>query len=150
MSLEMKPEVQRVIGDQEKHCSLNRFWIPILMQSYSHDKKYTWINDQMSSNRSLIAVEKFGKWSVSQPNGIGLQKCVERRLIEGEYLLLDINCKRKYCTICNIPTLVFQLEDTVRLFGTLLLLDPILFQKSEPCLIIGSVCQNGALLGTSL
>ena len=47
-------------------------------------------------------------------------------------------------------TLVFQLEDTVRLFGTLLLLDPIHFPKSEPCLLIGSVCQNGALLGTSL
>ena len=49
-----------------------------------------------------------------------------------------------------IATLVFQLEDTVRLFGTLLLLDPIHFPKSEPCLIIGSVCQIGALLGTSL
>ena len=47
-------------------------------------------------------------------------------------------------------TLVFQLEDTVRLFGTLLLLDTIHFPKSEPCLIIGSVCQIGALLGTSL
>ena len=47
-------------------------------------------------------------------------------------------------------TLVFQLEDTVCLFGTLLLLDPIHFPKSEPCLLIGSVCQNGALLGTSL
>ena len=46
-------------------------------------------------------------------------------------------------------TLVFQLEDTVRLFGTLLLLDPIHFPKSEPCLIIGSVCQIGALLGTN-
>ena len=51
---------------------------------------------------------------------------------------------------CNNTTLVFQLEDTVRLFGTLLLLDPIHFPKSEPCLIIGSVCQIGALLGTSL
>ena len=49
-----------------------------------------------------------------------------------------------------ISTLVFQLEDTVCLFGTLLLLDPINFPKSEPCLLIGSVCQNGALLGTSL
>ena len=47
-------------------------------------------------------------------------------------------------------TLVFQLEDTVCLFGTLLLLDPIHFPKSEPCLLIGSVCQNGALLGASL
>ena len=51
--------------------------------------------------------------------------------------------------VCQI-TLLFQLEDTVRLFGTLLLLDPIHFPKSEPCLIIGSVCQIGALLGTSL
>ena len=42
------------------------------------------------------------------------------------------------------------LEDTVRLFGTFLLFDPIHFPKSEPCLIIGSVCQIGALLGTSL
>ena len=42
------------------------------------------------------------------------------------------------------------LEDMVRLFGALLLLDPIRFPKSEPCLIIGSVCQIGALLGTSL
>ena len=50
----------------------------------------------------------------------------------------------------NTYTLVFQLEDTVCLFGTLLLLDPIHFPKSEPCLLIGSVCQNGALLGTSL
>ena len=47
-------------------------------------------------------------------------------------------------------TLVFQLEDTVCLFGTLLLLDPIHFPKGEPCLIIGSVCPIGALLGTSL
>ena len=45
---------------------------------------------------------------------------------------------------------MFQLEDTVCLFGTLLLLDPIHFPKSQPCLIIGSVCQIGALLGTSL
>ena len=49
-----------------------------------------------------------------------------------------------------LRTLVFQLEDTVRLFGTLFLLDPIHFPKSEPCLIIGSVCLIGALLGTSL
>ena len=47
-------------------------------------------------------------------------------------------------------TLVFQLEDTVCLFGTLLLLDPIHFPKSEQCLLIGSICQNGALLGASL
>ena len=52
--------------------------------------------------------------------------------------------------VYSAHTLVFQLEDTVRLFGTLLLLDPIHFPKSEPCLLIGSVCQNGALLGTSL
>ena len=31
-----------------------------------------------------------------------------------------------------LTTLVFQLDDTVRLFGTLLLLDPIHFSKSEP------------------
>ena len=37
-----------------------------------------------------------------------------------------------------------------RQFGMLLLLDPMPFPKSEPCLIIGSVCQIGALLGTSL
>ena len=47
-------------------------------------------------------------------------------------------------------TLVFQLEDTIRLFGTLLLLDAIHFPKSDPCIIFGSVCQIGALLGTSL
>ena len=52
----------------------------------------------------------------------------------------------EFCILC---TLVFQLEDTVRLFGTLLLLDPIQFPKSEPCLLIGSVCQNGAPLGAS-
>ena len=39
---------------------------------------------------------------------------------------------------------------TVLLFGTLLLFDPIHFPKSKTCLIIGSVCQIGALLGTSL
>ena len=50
-----------------------------------------------------------------------------------------------YLLLCKV-TLVFQLEDTVRIFGTLLLLDPIHFPKSEPCLIIGSVCQSGALL----
>ena len=50
----------------------------------------------------------------------------------------------------RIGTLVFQLEDTVLLFGTLLLFDPIHFPKSKTCLIIGSVCQIGALLGTSL
>ena len=54
----------------------------------------------------------------------------------------------------NLPekngTLVFQLEDMVRLFCTLPLLDPIHFPKSEPCLIIGSVSQIEALLGTSL
>ena len=38
---------------------------------------------------------------------------------------------------------------TVLLFGTLLLFDPIHFPKSKTCLIIGSVCQIGALLGTS-
>ena len=43
-----------------------------------------------------------------------------------------------------IATLVFQLEGTVRLFGTLLLLDTIHFPKREPCLIIGSVSQIGA------
>ena len=37
-------------------------------------------------------------------------------------------------------SLMFQLADTVPLFGTLLLLDPIHFPESEPCLIIGSVC----------
>ena len=52
--------------------------------------------------------------------------------------------------LAQLLTLVFQLEDTVRLFGPLLLLDPIQFPKSEPCLLIGSVCQNGALLGASL
>ena len=36
-------------------------------------------------------------------------------------------------------SLVLQLEDTVHFLGTLLLLDPIHFPKSEPCLIIGSV-----------
>ena len=36
-------------------------------------------------------------------------------------------------------TLLFYLKDTVRLLGTLLLLDPIDFPKGEPCLIIGSV-----------
>ena len=46
--------------------------------------------------------------------------------------------------------LVFQIEDMVRLFGTFLLLDQIHFPKSELCLVIGSVCQIGALLGTSL
>ena len=54
-----------------------------------------------------------------------------------------------YLLLCKV-TLVFQIEDTVRLFGSLLLLDPIHFPKSEPCLIIGSVCQIGALLGTTL
>ena len=34
-----------------------------------------------------------------------------------------------------ILSLVFPLEDTARLFSTLLLLDPIHFPKSEPCLI---------------
>ena len=47
-------------------------------------------------------------------------------------------------------TVVFQLKDMADLFGPLLLLDPIHFPISEPCLIIGSVCQIGALLGTSL
>ena len=59
-------------------------------------------------------------------------------------LYLTMNCE------LNMATLAFQLEDTVPLFSTLLLLDPIHFPKSEPCLIIGSVCQIGALLGTSL
>ena len=74
-------------------------------------------------------------------NGYGIISCVEKSMNE--------KCEGKQ--IFNHPrTLVFQLEDTVRLFGTLLLLDPIHFPKSEPCLLIGSVCQNGALLGTSL
>ena len=60
---------------------------------------------------------------------------------------LEPECRGDF--LKEICTLVFQLEDTVRLFGTLLLLDPIYFPKSEPCLLIGSVCQNGALLGTS-
>ena len=49
----------------------------------------------------------------------------------------------------NEPTLVFQLEDTVRLFGTLLLFNPINFPQSEPCHMIRLVCQIGALLVTS-
>ena len=46
-------------------------------------------------------------------------------------------------------TLVFQPEDTVRLFRTLLLLEPLHFAKSVLCLIIESVYQVGVLLGTS-
>ena len=103
MSLETQPDVQHVIGDAERNCSLNRFWMPILLESYSIDKKYSWINDQKSSNRNHIAIEKIGNWSVTQPNGLGLQKCVEKRLIDGRYLLLDINCKKKYCSVCNMP-----------------------------------------------
>ena len=103
MSLETQPYIQHIIGDAEKNCSLNRFWMPILLESYSIDKKYSWINDQKSSNRNHIAIEKIGNWSVTQPNGLGLQKCVEKRLIDGKYLLLDINCKKKYCSVCNMP-----------------------------------------------
>ena len=42
----------------------------------------------------------------------------------------------------KVHTFMFQLEDMVRLFGTLFLLDAIDFPKSEPCLIIGSVLSN--------
>ena len=46
----------------------------------------------------------------------------------------DFGSLQKIITLRNIfsVTLVFQLKDTVRLFGTLLLLDPIHFPKSEP------------------
>ena len=37
--------------------------------------------------------------------------------------------------VTSVSTLVFQLEDTVHLFGTLLFLDPIHFPKSEIKLI---------------
>ena len=68
-----------------------------------------------------------------------------------KYRTLTKGTSRKSLHACiGLITLVFQLEDTVCLFGTLPLLDPIHFPKSEPYLLIGSVCQNGALLGTSL
>ena len=41
--------------------------------------------------------------------------------------------------------LVFQFEDTVRLFGTSLLYEPMHFPKSKPYIKIESVCQVGAL-----
>ena len=65
-------------------------------------------------------------------------------------LMIVLSIELKKICIFFLCTLVFQLEDTVCLLGTILLLDPKHFPKSEPCLIIGSVCQIGALLGTSL
>ena len=50
----------------------------------------------------------------------------------------------------NIRTLRFQLQDTVLLFGTVLLLDPVHFRKYEACLLIGSILNLEALLGAPL
>ena len=60
------------------------------------------------------------------------------------------NYSLPFLSATPLSTLVFQLEPTVCLFSTLLLLDPKHFPKSEPYLIIGSVCQIRLLLGTSL
>ena len=38
-----------------------------------------------------------------------------------------------------LSTLRFQLQDTVLLFGTVLLLDPVHFRKYEACILIGSI-----------
>ena len=47
-------------------------------------------------------------------------------------------------------TLRFQLQDTVLLFGTVLLLDPVHFREYEACLLIGSILNFEALLGAPL
>ena len=46
-------------------------------------------------------------------------------------------------------TIRFQLQDMVLLFGTILLLDPVHFQKYEVCLLIGSILNFEAFLGPS-
>jgi len=42
-------------------------------------------------------------------------------------------------------TLPFQLQDTVLLFATVLLLDPVHFQKYEACLLSGTILNFEAL-----
>ena len=47
-------------------------------------------------------------------------------------------------------TLRFQLQYTVILFRTVLLLDPVHFRKYDACLLIGSILNFEALLGAPL
>ena len=53
-------------------------------------------------------------------------------------------------SIGYLSTLWFQIQDTVLLFGTVLLLDPVHFRKYPACLLIGSILNFEALLGAPL
>ena len=57
---------------------------------------------------------------------------------------------RRRKLVLFLLTLWFQLEDTVLLFGTFLLFDPLLFPMYEAGLLIGSILNFEALLGAPL
>ena len=54
-------------------------------------------------------------------------------------------CHKLY--LDDTHTLCFQLQDTVLLLRTVLILDPIHFRKYKVCLLIGSILNFEALLG---
>ena len=95
MELEIGHDLQYTVGDPNSCNSDPKYWIPLKLDSYSNGN-YDWSNDAVRDMTNL-------KWSLSQPNTYGMDKCVGVTEFSGENYANDIDCDSPRCSVCEIP-----------------------------------------------
>ena len=99
MALQINQDLQYTLGDSNSCNTDPRYWIPVVLDDYSNGQ-YNWSNDARKGDS--LSVSNL-KWSISQPNAYGIEKCVGVKEISGEYYANDIDCDKPLCSVCNIP-----------------------------------------------
>ena len=95
MELEIGHDLQYTVGDPNSCNTDPKYWIPLKLDSYSNGN-YDWSNDVERDMTNL-------KWSLSQPNTYGMDKCVGVTEFSGENYANDIDCDSPRCSVCEIP-----------------------------------------------
>ena len=95
MALDISHDFHYTVGDYNSCTDDPKYWIPVKLDRYSKGN-YEWSSDVESDMKKL-------KWSISQPNTYGMDKCVGVMEFSGENYANDIDCDSPRCSVCAIP-----------------------------------------------
>ena len=102
MTQDISQKFHHSFGDSsycKTHATDLKYWIPVTLKNY-FDGVYKWSSDTYFDNDS--GVDKLS-WARSQPNALGIDKCVGLIEISGKYFANDDDCKRLACSLCKMP-----------------------------------------------